>query len=96
MTAYAIFTLESVTDQAELDLYQAQVVAAGKGHPLTPLAVYGDLQVLEGDDFKGAVIVSFPSVAEARAWYDDPVYQAVAVHRKAGAKYRVFIIEGVE
>jgi len=30
------------------------------------------------------VIFSFPSEAAARAWYDDPDYQALSEHRRAG------------
>lgn len=32
------------------------------------------------------VILRFPSEAAAREWYDDPEYQALSEHRRAGTK----------
>ncbi|MDB5820130.1 MAG: hypothetical protein JWQ11_3770, partial [Rhizobacter sp.] len=43
----------------------------------------------------GAVILAFPSVAEARASYESPLYQEALKHRLKGAEYRVFIVEGL-
>ena len=43
----------------------------------------------------GAVILEFPDLAEAHAWYDSPIYQDALQHRLKGADYRVFVIEGV-
>ncbi len=95
MAAYAIFIRESVHDQAEMDVYAPLARAAGEGHPLKRLAAYGALDTLEGPPAEGVVLLEFPTVAEARAWYDSPAYQDAAAHRKAGATYRVIIVEGV-
>jgi uncharacterized protein (DUF1330 family) len=95
MAAYMIFTRESTTDQSELDLYCSEAGATLEGHPATVLVHYGDFQMLEGDPIEGAVVIRFPSVAEAKAFYDGFAYQKAAIHRHAGAKYRVFIVEGV-
>jgi len=32
------------------------------------------------------VIFSFPSEEAAKAWYNDPKYQALSEHRRAGTK----------
>ncbi|HLZ64683.1 MAG TPA: DUF1330 domain-containing protein [Aliidongia sp.] len=95
MVAYAVFIREETTDQAELDIYASLVPAAGKGHAITRLALYGAHEVLEGPEIEGVVILEFPSVAEAKAWYGSPAYQAAAKHRHAGSRYRAFIVEGV-
>lgn len=95
MVAYAIFTRERTTDQSEMDTYSSVVGAAGAGHALTPLVHYGAFEVLEGAPIEGAVVLQFPTMAEAKAWYDSPAYQAAAKHRHAGSDYRVFLIEGV-
>jgi uncharacterized protein (DUF1330 family) len=50
---------------------------------------------LEGAQVEGAVIAEFPSVEEARAFYDSPAYQEAAQHRFRGAVYRGLIVEGV-
>ncbi|WP_219822375.1 DUF1330 domain-containing protein [Streptomyces sp. Ru72] len=38
----------------------------------------------------------FPSVANARAWYESPACQAALPHRRAGAACRVCVLEGVD
>jgi uncharacterized protein (DUF1330 family) len=95
MPAYIVFTRKRITDQAEMDIYAPLAGASMKGHAVTPLAAYGALQMLEGDPVEGAVIVEFPTVEEARAWYDSPAYQAALVHRQAGSDYSAFIVDGV-
>jgi len=95
MTAYLIFTRERTTDQAELDVYGSLAPATAAGHPMTMLARYGPFEVLEGASMEGAVVLSFPSMAEAKAYYHSPDYQAAAKHRHAGADYRVLLVEGI-
>ena len=95
MTTYVVFTRERMTDPDEMAIYAEKAHHAGEGHPLTPLAFYGDIQTLEGSPVEGSVILSFPSKEEALAWYDSPLYSEAKEHRFKGADYRVFMIEGV-
>lgn len=95
MPAYVIFTRESTIDQAELDAYGALVAAARIGHEITPRVRYGAFEMLEGDPIEGCVVLEFPTMEAARAWYRSPAYQAAAQHRFAGARYRAFIVDGV-
>jgi uncharacterized protein (DUF1330 family) len=67
---------------------------AAQHHPLEPLAIYGALDQFEGDAIEGAVIIEFPDMAAARAWYDSPAYQAAVKFRHAGSKSKAFLIEG--
>jgi uncharacterized protein (DUF1330 family) len=69
--------------------------AASEGHNLIPRVLYGSFDLLEGAPLEGAAVLEFPTIEQARAWYDSPGYQAAAAHRHAGANYRVFIIDGV-
>jgi uncharacterized protein (DUF1330 family) len=94
MAAYVIFMRETTTNEQELKTYSGLALPTLANRPVTPLAFYGALDVLEGPAFEGAVVFQFPSVSEARSWYNSPDYQAAAQHRKAGATYRVFIVEG--
>lgn len=94
MAAYIIFIRQSTSDTGELRTYEDLAIPTLDGQPVTPLTVYGALSVLEGPAPEGVVVLQFPSVEEARAWYDSPAYQAAAQHRKAGAVYNVFIAEG--
>ncbi len=94
MAAYMIFTRERTKDQGEMDIYNAGAVATLDGREFKPLAFYGAYEVLEGDAMEGAVVLEFPSVAEAKDWYHSAAYQQLVAHRHAGADYRVFVIEG--
>ena len=95
MTAYFVFTREKTTDPAELEIYGKMVTASTVGHNLTALVRYGRQEVLEGPEIEGVVVLSFPTVAEAKAWYNSPAYQAAREHRFKGAEYRAVLVEGV-
>jgi uncharacterized protein (DUF1330 family) len=95
MTAYIVFTRERLRDATEFQTYAGKAGATLAGHPGQPLAYYGAHETLEGAPIEGAVIVSFPDLAAAKAWYQSPAYQEAVKHRFAGADYRVFITEGV-
>lgn len=95
MPAYIVFTRESTHNASELETYSQKVGSTLAGHPVTVLAAYGHHEVLEGPDVEGVVIVEFPSLDEAKAWYDSPAYREVREHRFRGANYRAVIVEGV-
>ncbi|WP_297493441.1 DUF1330 domain-containing protein [Acidocella sp.] len=62
---------------------------------LTPLVVYGALEAAEGPAPDGMIILQFPTMADAKAWYDSPAYQAALPHRLKGADYTVVFVEGL-
>jgi hypothetical protein len=57
MVAYIVFTRERTRNQAELDTYSQKVPASMSGHALTPRALYGRQEVLEGAAVEGVVIL---------------------------------------
>jgi uncharacterized protein (DUF1330 family) len=99
MTAYAIFIREKPAhDPAGLALYQkmnGENVSAYLGYGIKPIAVYGATEALEGPAPDGTIILQFPSIKDAKAWYDSPEYQAALPHRLNASEYRAFIIEGL-
>ena len=95
MPAYIVFTREAMLDQAKYDLYAATAPAASAGHDITPLALYGEVEVLEGEPIEGVVMLQFPAMDAARAFYHSPAYQEAVQHRFRGARYRVFIADGL-
>lgn len=95
MPAYAIFIKNSTKDADELKTYSQKAGAARGDHKITPLAYYGPVEVLEGEPAEGVVLLSFPDMAQARAWYDSPAYQEAKQHRLKGADYRVILAEGL-
>jgi uncharacterized protein (DUF1330 family) len=94
MGAYFVMIREKTTDAGTLAEYGPRASLAAQGHPLKPLAIYGVLDQLEGEPIEGAVIIQFPDMAAARAWYDGPAYQAAAKFRQAGSVSKAFFIEG--
>lgn len=95
MTAYVVFIKDGVTDQAEMDQYNAKAGGSTAGHPVKPLVFYGACETWEGPAAEGLVILEFPDMEAARAWYTSPIYEAAKVHRLKGANYRVMVTEGL-
>ena len=95
MTAYIVFTRKSTKDQAELATYSEMAGRTLAGRPVTPRTFYGRQEVLEGAPVEGVAILEFPTLDEAKAWYDSPAYRAAREHRFKGADYSVVIVEGV-
>ena len=95
MPAYVIFIRERTLDQSELDAYARLARPSLEGLPIKFLAAYGRQDVLEGPSPEGVAIAEFPSMEEAKQWYESPAYQAAAKHRFKGATYRGLIVEGI-
>ena len=94
MPAYVVLFRESeVRDPAEMEKYRSKGSDPTK-YGLKPLAVYGAQTPLEGSPPDGVVVLEFPDVASAKAWYYSPEYQDAAQHRLKAADYRGVIVEG--
>jgi uncharacterized protein (DUF1330 family) len=96
MVAYVVFTREKMRNGAEYERYREKSRPVNAGHPLTPLALYGNHETLEGPAIQGAVILEFPTMEAARTYYHSEAYQAAVRHRFLAADYRVFIVEGIQ
>ncbi|WP_439814649.1 DUF1330 domain-containing protein [Zavarzinia sp. CC-PAN008] len=95
MSAYVVFIKDRVRDAEEFATYGKKAGASMAGHTVKPLSVYGKCETLEGPPIEGSVIVEFPSIEAAKAWYNSPAYTDARKHRFLGADYRVFITEGL-
>lgn len=96
MTAYAVIIRERTTDPDALARYRETAPLAREKHPVTPIAFYGPHEVLEGDPAEGVAILSFPTMAAARAWYSSPEYQPALSHRQHGSISRVILVAGTD
>jgi uncharacterized protein (DUF1330 family) len=96
MSAFFVALRESVRNPEEMKLYAEKAGGSANGHHLIARAAYGRLRMTDGEPIEGAAILEFPTFEEAEAWYDSPAYQAAVVHRFRGAKYRTFIVQGVD
>lgn len=96
MPAYMIFVREDeVFDVDAMQRYQQANRRNIGEYNLKPLVVYGSLETAEGKPADGIVLLEFPSMEEAKAWYYSAAYQQAAEFRKQAANYRVFFVEGV-
>lgn len=95
MTAYIVFTRERMRDADEFKIYSGKAGPSLAGHQAKPLVAYGKSETLEGAPIEGAVILEFPTLEAAKAWYDSPAYAEAKAHRFAAADYRCFITEGL-
>ena len=96
MSAFFVALRESVRDPEEMKLYAEKAPGSAIGHRVTTRAAYGRLRTTEGEPFEGAVILEFPTFEEAEAWYDSPAYRVAVVRRFRGARFRTFILQGVD
>ena len=95
MTAYAVAHLRSVDQNAEIADYLRRIDAT-----LDPFegrfVVHGVLpEVLEGDWPGVLVVIGFPDLATARAWYDSHGYQKILPLRQQASEGNVVLVEGV-
>ncbi len=95
MSAYIIFTREKLRDAEEFGTYGKMAGTTLAGHEGKPLAFYGPCETLEGAAVEGVVVIEFPTMDAAKAWYDSPAYQEARTHRLLGADYRVVITQGL-
>ena len=94
MAVYAIFVREKLRVPEAIEAYNAKAGPSLAGHPVKVLAAYGGHESVEGAPIEGAVILEFPTLKEARAWYDGPAYRAARELRFKAADYRVFFVQG--
>jgi uncharacterized protein (DUF1330 family) len=95
MPAYVVIDVD-VHDAATYERYKPlapPVIAAYGGRYL---ARGGKTDVLEGDWTPArAVILEFPSLERARAWWESPEYAAAKALRQASTRTRMFVVEGL-
>lgn len=95
MPAYIVVNCE-VTDPVRYDQYKALAPAAIERHGGRYLVRGGATEVLEGDwRPKRVVVLEFPSLAAAKAFYDSPEYTAARVVRAGAANMDVIAVEGL-
>jgi uncharacterized protein (DUF1330 family) len=93
---YVIIT-EQVNDKEAMGAYArkaVQTVLAAGGNPI----IAGPVDEVTEGEWHGTqtVVIEFPSVEAARAWYESPDYQAIIAERHSAANSNVIIISGFE
>jgi uncharacterized protein (DUF1330 family) len=95
MPAYFIVDNE-VTDPAGFEAYRTQVPGTVEKYGGKFLVRGGQVQALEGDwKPKRIVVTEFPTLEQARRWYDSEEYRALKALRLRTARGSVVLVEGV-
>ncbi|WP_327364075.1 DUF1330 domain-containing protein [Streptomyces sp. NBC_01296] len=95
MPAYGFAHLRSRRNHSDVIEYLERIQAT-----LDPFAgrfvIHGPpAEVVEGTWPGSIVLIEFPSLAEARAWYDSPAYRAILRLRTDHVEGDLLLIEGV-
>jgi uncharacterized protein (DUF1330 family) len=95
MSAYAICHLDDVRIGPDILAYLHAIDATLEPHGGRFLVHGATPEIVEGQWPGDLVIVAFPSMDDARAWYRSPAYQAIAALRADNARCRAMLVEGV-
>jgi uncharacterized protein (DUF1330 family) len=93
MTAYVIYEA-MITDAAQYELYKtaaaASVTAAGGRY----IARGGEVESFEGVAPARVVLLEFPDLATATAWYRGDQYTEARALRERACDARMFVVDG--
>ena len=94
MSAYIIANVR-VTDPVQYEQYKKLSTLAMQKHGAEPCVRGGAVTVLEGDwQPDRMVVLKFPSVEQARRFYDSPEYRQARDARDGAAVMRMVLVEG--
>ena len=94
MAAYVLVDIE-VTDQETYDDYRRQVPPLVEKYGGKYLVRGGDLETLEGDwKPKRLIVLEFPSVANAKQFYDSEEYGPLKALRIKATNSKMVLVEG--
>jgi uncharacterized protein (DUF1330 family) len=86
----------TVTNPEQYEAYKKLSTIAMKAHGAEVCVRGGATEVLEGDwSPDRAVLLKFPSMDAARAFYASPEYKAAIASRQGAAVMRMVALEGV-
>ncbi|GAC1307802.1 MAG: DUF1330 domain-containing protein [Acidimicrobiales bacterium] len=95
MPAFVLAEID-VLDPEAYEPYKALASASITAFGGTYRVRGGAVEALEGDAPTGRVVVlEFPDIEAARAWYHSDSYQAAAAVRQAASRGKMFLIDGV-
>lgn len=95
MKAYAIGNLGRVETGPPIVTYLERIDATLAPFGGRFLIHGGDKEVLEGNWSSDLIVIEFPDIDRARAWYASPAYQEIVPLRRDNADGAVILMEGV-
>ena len=96
MNAFAFCHLRNVTMGQPIATYLERIDATLAPYRGKFLIHGAALEVLEGSFDRIVVMIGFPGIEAARAWYRSDAYQAILPLRTGNSQGDTFIVEGVE
>jgi uncharacterized protein (DUF1330 family) len=90
---YVIVTIKHVKDNAAFQRYAELVKPLIERHGGRYLAIVRDPEVRDGEwPFVRTVVVGFPSIEAAHAWYNAPEYREIIPLRKSGIDANIVMV----
>ena len=94
MAAYYIADVE-ITNPEEYQTYARQVPPTLSQYGGKFLVRGGQSETIEGNwNTKRIVIIEFPSIEQAKAWYASPAYSSIAGIRHHSANSQIILVQG--
>jgi uncharacterized protein (DUF1330 family) len=95
MPAYVMFDIQ-ITDPEGYKGYISAAAGTAEGYGGRFLVQAGHSERLEGDwEPSRMVVLEFPSLERARAWYESEEYRSAKAIRQRTARSSVVLVEGV-
>ena len=95
MPAYVIADID-ITDPVRYEEYKKLAAPTVTAHGGKYVVRGGAVQKLEGDrEPKRVVVLEFPSVERARAWWSSSDYAPAKAIRQAAARSEMILVEGM-
>ncbi|MFD9289294.1 DUF1330 domain-containing protein [Streptomyces sp. NPDC060030] len=95
MPAYVIAHLQDAAPHPEIAEYIERIPATFEPYGGSFLVHFTPHEVKEGSWPGGVVVLVFPGIEEARAWWDSPAYQEIAPLRSRHIEGDIILVEGV-
>lgn len=95
MPAYAIANLQEAAPVPEIAEYIERITGTFEPYGGRFLVHATQHEVKEGSWPGNVVVIGFPGIAEARAWWDSPAYQEIAPLRSRHIGGDIILVEGV-
>jgi uncharacterized protein (DUF1330 family) len=95
MPAYAIAHLRPAAPHPEIAEYIERITATFRPYGGRFLVHASQHEVKEGSWPGHVVVIAFPGMAEARAWWDSPAYREIAPLRSRHIEGDIVLIPGV-
>ena len=95
MSAYYLVDIREIKDERKMQLYRARITPVIEQFGGRYLVIGGPVQVVEGSyQPVFPVMIEFPTMTDARRWYDSEQYRELKSLRLSATVSNAFFMEG--